>query len=130
MTHLTGRGIASPDDSRSFVKSKVRNRVFAGLCGEQDPQLQVSARFLKHIHKNPLGNLEEEITHTTVLSCNKNIPATNEALLSLQLPLVPRIPPRSSVPAGIPSPFPGRLLVNPALPKSRDTSFRNARRAL
>lgn len=85
MTHLTGRGIVSPDDSRSFVKSKVRNRVYAGssLCGEQDPQLHVSARFSKHIHRITLGNLEEEITQNTILSCNKNIPANNEALISL-----------------------------------------------
>lgn len=47
MTHPTSRGIVSPDDSRSFVKSNLRNRVHAGssLCGEQDPQLQVSAKF-------------------------------------------------------------------------------------
>lgn len=30
MTHPTGRGIVSPDDSRSFVKSKLRNSVHAG----------------------------------------------------------------------------------------------------
>lgn len=68
MTHPTGRRIVSPDDSGSFVKYKLRNRVHAGssLCGEQDPQLQVSARFSKHIHRNAWGNLEEEIAHTTI----------------------------------------------------------------